>query len=83
MFFFQILTLTASANKLTKILERVDEYTALIMEELDPNHLGYIEVLYMYAEFLLLVYCPCVAMGSSIEINHSIVFIYDIKINGL
>jgi hypothetical protein len=53
------------------------------MEELDPNHLGYIEVLYMYAEFLLLVYCPCVVMGSSIEINHSIVFIYDIKINGL
>ncbi|KAJ3688508.1 hypothetical protein LUZ61_017672 [Rhynchospora tenuis] len=40
----EILTLTASANKLTKILERVDEYTALIMEELDPNHLGYIEL---------------------------------------
>ena len=40
----QVLTLTASANKLSKILERVDEYTALIMEELDPDNLGYIEV---------------------------------------
>ncbi|RLN30010.1 hypothetical protein C2845_PM05G15680 [Panicum miliaceum] len=30
----EVLTLTASANKLSKILERVDEYTALIMEEL-------------------------------------------------
>jgi respiratory burst oxidase len=39
-----VLTLTASANKLSKILERVDEYTALIMEELDPDNLGYIEV---------------------------------------
>ena len=36
--------MTASANKLSKILERVDEYTALIMEELDPDNLGYIEV---------------------------------------
>lgn len=41
---FQVLTLTASANKLSKILERVDEYTALIMEELDPDQLGYIDV---------------------------------------
>ncbi|KAJ3681386.1 hypothetical protein LUZ60_015875 [Juncus effusus] len=40
----EILTLTASANKLSKILERVDEYTALIMEELDPNQYGYIEL---------------------------------------
>jgi len=40
----QVLTLTASANKLSKILERVDEYTAMIMEELDPDNRGYIEV---------------------------------------
>ena len=40
----QGLTLTASANKLSEILEHVDEYTALIMEELDPDNLGYIEV---------------------------------------
>jgi hypothetical protein len=40
----QIITLSASANKLSKLKERADEYTALIMEELDPNNLGYIEV---------------------------------------
>uniref|UniRef100_A0A0E0FNU7 EF-hand domain-containing protein n=1 Tax=Oryza nivara TaxID=4536 RepID=A0A0E0FNU7_ORYNI len=40
----EVLTLTASANKLSKILERVDEYTALIMEELDPDQLGYIDI---------------------------------------
>lgn len=40
----QIISLSASANKLSKIQERADEYTALIMEELDPNHLGYVEV---------------------------------------
>lgn len=40
----QIIALSASANKLSKIKERADEYTALIMEELDPDNLGYIEV---------------------------------------
>ena len=40
----QIIALSASANKLSRIQERVEEYTALIMEELDPNNLGYIEV---------------------------------------
>lgn len=40
----QIIALSASANKLSKIQERVEEYAALIMEELDPHNLGYIEV---------------------------------------
>ncbi|URE06478.1 respiratory burst [Musa troglodytarum] len=40
----EIIALSASANKLSRIQERVDEYTALIMEELDPNNLGYIEL---------------------------------------
>lgn len=40
----QIITLSASANKLTKIVESADEYAALIMEELDPSNLGYAEV---------------------------------------
>ncbi|GJN05277.1 hypothetical protein PR202_ga22892 [Eleusine coracana subsp. coracana] len=40
----EIITLSASANKLSKLKERADEYTALIMEELDPNNLGYIEL---------------------------------------
>ncbi|CAD5312170.1 unnamed protein product [Arabidopsis thaliana] len=34
----------ASANKLSKIKENVDEYAALIMEELDRDNLGYIEL---------------------------------------
>uniref|UniRef100_A0A0D9V0U8 FAD-binding FR-type domain-containing protein n=1 Tax=Leersia perrieri TaxID=77586 RepID=A0A0D9V0U8_9ORYZ len=40
----EIIALSASANKLSKIKERADEYTALIMEELDPTNLGYIEM---------------------------------------
>lgn len=40
----EIIALSASANKLSKIQERVEEYAALIMEELDPSNLGYIEV---------------------------------------
>jgi respiratory burst oxidase len=45
-FFFvlQIITLSASANRLSTLQERAEEYAALIMEELDPNNLGYIEV---------------------------------------
>uniref|UniRef100_J3NDZ1 EF-hand domain-containing protein n=1 Tax=Oryza brachyantha TaxID=4533 RepID=J3NDZ1_ORYBR len=49
----EVLTLTASANKLSKILERVDEYTALIMEELDPDQLGYIDISNLEALLLL------------------------------
>jgi respiratory burst oxidase len=41
---FQIITSSACANKLSKIQERAHEYAALIMEELDPDNLGYIEV---------------------------------------
>jgi respiratory burst oxidase len=41
----QIITLSASANNLTKVTEQSEEYARLIMEELDPNNLGYIEVL--------------------------------------
>lgn len=44
----QIITLSASANKLTKIVESADEYAALIMEELDPSNLGYAEVCRIY-----------------------------------
>ncbi|XP_010259644.1 PREDICTED: respiratory burst oxidase homolog protein B-like [Nelumbo nucifera] len=51
----ELITLSASANKLSSILERVDEYTAMIMEELDPNNLGYIEV---YNLEMLLLQAP-------------------------
>ncbi|XP_077227251.1 respiratory burst oxidase homolog A [Tasmannia lanceolata] len=40
----EIITLSASANKLSKIQEQAEEYAALIMEELDPDNLGYIEI---------------------------------------
>ncbi|KAG6498918.1 hypothetical protein ZIOFF_038671 [Zingiber officinale] len=51
----EIIALSASANKLSSIQERVEEYTALIMEELDPNNLGYIE---LYNLELLLLQPP-------------------------
>ncbi len=43
-FFFQVIRLSASANKLSKLKEQADEYASLIMEELDVDQLGYIEV---------------------------------------
>jgi respiratory burst oxidase len=41
----EIIMLSASANKLSRLQEQAEEYAALIMEELDPERLGYIEVL--------------------------------------
>ncbi|MED6160774.1 hypothetical protein PIB30_054509 [Stylosanthes scabra] len=40
----ELITLSASANKLSKLKEQAERYAALIMEELDPENLGYIEV---------------------------------------
>lgn len=40
----QIISLSASANKLSNIQKQADEYAALIMEELDPEKVGYIMV---------------------------------------
>ncbi|PKA46682.1 Respiratory burst oxidase like protein C [Apostasia shenzhenica] len=40
----EIITVSASANKLSKIQEQADEYSRLIMEELDPKNLGFIEI---------------------------------------
>ncbi|CAN1291064.1 Respiratory burst oxidase homolog protein E [Linum perenne] len=40
----ELITLSASANKLSKLKEQAQEYAALIMEELDPENLGYIEL---------------------------------------
>ncbi|OMO67594.1 Calcium-binding EF-hand [Corchorus capsularis] len=39
----EILVSSACANKLGKFKEQAARYAALIMEELDPDHLGYIE----------------------------------------
>ncbi|GLU11707.1 hypothetical protein SLE2022_284330 [Rubroshorea leprosula] len=40
----EIIALSASANKLGKLKEQATTYASLIMEELDPDHLGYIEI---------------------------------------
>ncbi|KAK6152063.1 hypothetical protein DH2020_014698 [Rehmannia glutinosa] len=40
----ELIMLSASANKLSNLKERAKEYASLIMEELDPEHLGYIEL---------------------------------------
>lgn len=45
----QIISLSASANKLSTIQDHAEEYAALIMEELDPDGVGYIEVGFFYA----------------------------------
>ncbi|XP_050273996.1 respiratory burst oxidase homolog protein B-like [Quercus robur] len=50
-----IIALSACANKLSKIQEQAEEYAALIMEELDPDNLGYIE---LYNLEMLLLQAP-------------------------
>ncbi|KAL5703571.1 hypothetical protein ACHQM5_022103 [Ranunculus cassubicifolius] len=42
--YIQIIALSASTNKLVKIEERLDHYTELIMEALDPRGSGYVEI---------------------------------------
>ncbi|KAL2581070.1 hypothetical protein AAZX31_15G172800 [Glycine max] len=41
----ELIMLSASANKLSKLKEQAEGYAALIMEELDPENLGYIEII--------------------------------------
>lgn len=48
----QFITLCAGANKLSKIEEQAEEYAALIMEELDTENLGYIQVQVFIDTFL-------------------------------
>lgn len=40
----EVIMLSASANKLSKLKDQAAEYAALIMEELDVDRTGYIEV---------------------------------------
>ncbi|KAK4565033.1 hypothetical protein RGQ29_006900 [Quercus rubra] len=40
----ELIMLSASANKLSKLKEQAEDYATLIMEELDPEKLGYIEL---------------------------------------
>ncbi|GFP80331.1 putative respiratory burst oxidase homolog protein h [Phtheirospermum japonicum] len=40
----EVLVMSASANKLSKFKQHATTYASLIMEELDPDHQGYIEM---------------------------------------
>lgn len=51
----QIISLSASANKLSKIQDQAEEYAALIMEELDPDNLGYVEVRLLELEVIIVI----------------------------
>uniref|UniRef100_A0A3Q7GKN7 Ferric oxidoreductase domain-containing protein n=1 Tax=Solanum lycopersicum TaxID=4081 RepID=A0A3Q7GKN7_SOLLC len=44
LFVDQLIMVSASANKLSKLKENAGEYACLIMEELDPENVGYIEM---------------------------------------
>ena len=49
----KVIVLSASANKLGNLKKQAAEYAALIMEELDPDHQGYIEVNINFHKFSL------------------------------
>ncbi|MCO5561779.1 hypothetical protein L7F22_015403 [Adiantum nelumboides] len=48
----ELIKLSASANKLHRLKEQSEEYAALIMEELDPDGIGYIEIWQLESLFL-------------------------------
>lgn len=53
----KVLVMSASANKLSKFKQQAATYASLIMEELDPDHHGFIEVKIFY--FYLFIYSIC------------------------
>ncbi|CAL4981158.1 unnamed protein product [Urochloa decumbens] len=59
----EIITLSASENKLSLIREKAEEYARLIMEALDPDNLGYIELHNL--ERLLLQQAPILGATTS------------------
>ncbi|KAF5726609.1 respiratory burst oxidase D [Tripterygium wilfordii] len=60
----EIISLSASANKLSNIQKQAKEYAALIMEELDPDNAGYI-MIYNLETLLLQAPNQSVRMGDS------------------
>lgn len=48
--------MSASANKLSNFKQHSGAYAALIMEELDPDHKGYIEVSFLIMILTLLLH---------------------------
>jgi hypothetical protein len=59
----QLIVLSASANKLAKLKEQAEEYASLIMEELDPENLGYIEVRIRLNQTSLHTYTAAITMS--------------------
>ncbi|OMO52315.1 Cytochrome b245, heavy chain [Corchorus olitorius] len=64
----EIISLSASANRLSNIQKQAEEYAALIMEELDPDHLGYIMINNL--EMLLLQAPSQSVRGESRNLSH-------------
>ncbi|KAF5746351.1 respiratory burst oxidase D [Tripterygium wilfordii] len=60
----EIISLSASANKLSNIQKQAKEYAAMIMEELDPDNAGYI-MIYNLETLLLQAPNQSVRMGDS------------------
>ncbi|KAK9108658.1 hypothetical protein Syun_024669 [Stephania yunnanensis] len=64
----EIISLSASANKLSNIQKQAEEYAALIMEELDPENRGYIMI---YNLETLLLQAPTQSMRGADSKNLS------------
>ncbi|GLU20841.1 hypothetical protein SLE2022_370210 [Rubroshorea leprosula] len=63
----EIISLSASTNKLSNIQKQAEEYAALIMEELDPDHMGHIMIENLE---MLLLQAPCQSVrGESRELS--------------
>ncbi|XP_039055199.1 respiratory burst oxidase homolog protein D-like isoform X1 [Hibiscus syriacus] len=60
----EIISISASANKLANIQKQAEEYAALIMEELDPDNVGYI-MIYNLETLLLQAPNQSVRIGDS------------------
>lgn len=60
----QVIMLSASANKLSKLKEQASEYAALIMEELDVDGTGYIEL----SQLEKLMQGSIQGLGSKVEV---------------
>ncbi|GLJ10347.1 hypothetical protein SUGI_0126600 [Cryptomeria japonica] len=56
----EVIMLSASANKLSNLKEQAGEYAALLMEELDPDNQGYIEI----SQLEILLTRPMITSGS-------------------
>ncbi|KAK2985568.1 hypothetical protein RJ640_025001 [Escallonia rubra] len=52
----EVIVMSASANKLANLKQHAAAYASLIMEELDPDHLGYIEVRTLNLLLMLLLF---------------------------